>query len=251
MIHIAFKYKKWKIFTRTIERNLPTSYKEMTQTQFSALMKFVKGFITETEFYCRFFGVSVDILAQLDHFQLYKLTEHLHIEDKGCDSFVVKELCGLRAPADRLSDMSFQQFMTVDQLFGWYNYTENRKYLDQMLAALYVPKDADFFTSDWNERVALIREMQENDLYPAVVNWMLIKNWLTGVYTQIFSSAEPSSETRKDRKQKKPRPADWLSIFDAMVGDNLHLIDEYKHVDCMNALRYLNNKVKNNRFKKH
>ena len=248
MIAITFEFRVLRWFKRHLHRNVPTSYKEMTQEQFTALMKFVKGHITEVDFYCRFFDVTEGVLEKLDRYQLYKLTEHLRIEDKGCDSFLVKELYGLKAPADRLSNMSFFQFMTVDQLFGWYNYTENRKYLDQMLAALYLPADADFFKSDWNERIDLISEKPVNELYPAIVNWMLIKNWLTGVYSQLFASSAPEPEA-ETKKRKKPKPADWLAIFDAMVGDNLHLIDEYKHMNCMDAMRYLNNKIKRNRFK--
>lgn len=247
MINIKFIYKVMWFVKRELNREVPTSYKEMNQVQFSALMKLVKGYITEEDFYCKYFDIDSDVLKRLDLYQLYKLTERVRIEEHASMAFVVKELGGLKAPADRLSDMSFQQFMSVDQHFGWYIYTENRKYLDMMLAALYIEPGKDFWSGNWDERQRIISSMKEEDLYPAVVNWMLIKNWLTGVYTQLFSSSPDT--VKVNGKQKKQRPADWLGIFDAMVGDNLHLIDEYKKMPCMDALRYLNNKIKKQKHK--
>lgn len=248
MINIRFIYKVFWFVKRELNREVPTSYKEMNQVQFSALMKLVKGYITEEEFYCQFFNIERDILKRLDLYQLYKLTENVRIDEHASQMFIVKELGGLKAPEDMLSNMCFQQFMTVDQLFGWYTYTENREYLNKMLAALYIEPDKDFWSGNWNERKKMIEQMKEEDLYPAVVNWMLIKNWLTGVYTQLFSAPGPST-AKAGGKQKKQRPADWLGIFDAMVGDNLHLIEEYKKMPCMDALRYLNNKIKKQRMK--
>lgn len=246
MINVTFEYR-FLGFKRYLKRQVPTSFQEMTQEKFTSLVRMTEGVITPVEFYCKFFGISTSIYSKLDRYQLYKLTEAIRVDGKSTECFIVKSIEGLVSPADRLSNMSFQQFMTVDQHFGWYNYTEKRKYLDRMMAALYVHEGKDFFSSDWNERIRIFSKMEKKELYAAVVNWMLIKNWLGEVYPSLFAGGSAPSYTAKGNK--KPKPGNWLEIFDAVVGDNLHLIDEYKHMPCMDAMRYINNKIKKERFK--
>lgn len=244
MIQIRFEWRNWLGWKRTMERSLPTSYREMTSKQFNALTQLAKNYISEEHFYMQYLGVSEKVLKRLDAFQLYKITERLRIDDKMLGFFVVDKLGKLVAPGEKLSGMSFQQFITVDQYFGWYCYTEERAYLEMMLASLYIEEGKDFFTGSMKERMLLIREMDDRELYPAIVNWMMVKNWLAHIYKEVFPSSPVMTNVTVNGKQKKQRPGNWLEVFDALVGDNIAFIDEYKRVECMDALRILNSKLK-------
>lgn len=249
MIEVKFKYKGWFGRNKSISRLVPTNYAEMNQRQFSALTKVVKGYISTENFYSEYFNISLKMLARLDHFQLYMLTQRVRIDGKFTNRFVVKNLGRLNSPEDKLQNVSFQQFISVDQLYGWYIYTEKREYLDLMLANLYIEPGKTFFDGNYSERVKYIKSLDEKELYPAVVNWMLIKNWLSHSYKDLFSSSSTSQEMTMKGKRKKPRPGNWLEVFDALVGDNLAYIEQYKHLNCMDALRIINNRIKNNKKK--
>ena len=75
------------------------------------------------------------------------------------------------------------------------------------------------------------------------MNWMLIKQWLGNSYPHLF----PKSDVEKDAKGEtiKPKPVTWLPVFDSFVGDNVADMDAYKKMDCMDAFRLLNTRIKN------
>lgn len=244
MIKIRFEWKNRLGWKRTMERSLPTHYREMSAKQFYALTQLAKNYISEDTFYMQYLGVSAKVLKKIDAFQLYMITSRLRIDDRMLNFFVVKNLGKLVGPEEKLKGMSFQQFITVDTYFGWYCYKDERSYLEMMLANLYIEQGKDFYTGDRTKRMLLIREMKDSELYPAIVNWMMVKNWLAHIYKDLFSASTSVKNVVVQGKEKKQRPGNWLEVFDALVGDNLAFIEEYKHLECMDALRILNSRIK-------
>ena len=245
MRQVEFRYKKWGV-KRVIKRTIPTNYAEMTPAQFLATVRLTKGGIDEREFFLQFFDLTDKLLAKLDTFLLYRLTETLGFlkQIKGaCTGFYCEELNGkLLAPQEKLRGMSFQQFMTVDTFFSWFLVTEKEQYLDRFIASLYLKSDEAFTDLDLDERLPAVNQIHMDLKYSIVVNWVLIKSWLSSAYPFLFPEGEASDNSQGDKVKSKP--VDWLAIFDAWVGDNVPSIDAYRTLPCMDAIRLLNRKIK-------
>ena len=245
MRQVEFRYKKWGV-KRVIKRTIPTNYAEMTPAQFLATVRLTKGWIDEREFFLQFFDLTDKLLAKLDTFLLYRLTETLGFlkQIKGaCTGFYCEELNGkLLAPQEKLRGMSFQQFMTVDTFFSWFLVTEKEQYLDRFIASLYLKSDEAFTDLDLDERLPAVNQIHMDLKYSIVVNWVLIKSWLSSAYPFLFPEGEASANSQGDKVKSKP--VYWLAIFDAWVGDNVPSIDAYRTLPCMDAIRLLNRKIK-------
>lgn len=245
MRQVEFQYKKWGL-KRVIKRTIPTTYEEMTPSQFLATVRLTKGWITERGFFLQFFGLTDDLLAKLDTFLLYRLTETLGFlkQIKGaCTGFYCQELNGkLLAPQEKLRGMTFQQFMTVDTFFSWFLVTEKEQYLDRFIASLYLKSDEAFTDLVLDERLPAVKQIHMDLKYSIVVNWVLIKSWLSSAYPFLFPEGEATANSQGDKVKSKP--VDWLSIFDAWVGDNVPSIEAYRMLPCMDAIRLLNRKIK-------
>ena len=66
-------------------------------------------------------------------------------------------------------------------------------------------------------------------------------------YPFLFPSEEESDEAEEGRRN--PKPTDWLSIFDAFLGDDVAFIDRYKKMLALDAFRLMNRRIKNNKIK--
>ena len=251
MRKIELKYKTWGI-KRVIKRTLPTNYAEMTPAQFLATVRLTKGWIDEREFFMQFFGLTDKLLAKLDAFLLYRLTETMGFLKQikaACTKFYCPSLPGkLLAPEEKLGGMSFQQFMTVDTYFSWYLVTEKEAYLNAFIAALYLKQGESYFREegmtvlDLNARIPEVHKIPMDLKYSIIVNWVLIKSWLSSAYPFLFPEGEASPNSKGDKV--KGKPVEWLGLFDAWVGDNVASIEGYRKLSCMDAIRMLNRKIK-------
>lgn len=251
MRQIELRYKHFGM-KRVIKRTLPSSYAEMTPAQFLATVRLTKGWIDEREFFLQFFGLTDKLLAKIDTFLLYRLTETLGFLKQikaACTGFYCQELPGsLLSPNEKLSGMSFQQFMTVDTFFSWYLITDKEQYLDSFIAALYLKQNESYFSDsgltvlDISSRVAEVHHIPMDLKYAILVNWVLIKSWLSSAYPFLFPDKEPEANAKGDKI--KAKPADWLALFDSWVGDNVASIEAYRKLSCMDAIRLLNRKIK-------
>lgn len=254
--------------TRTLAATIPASLSEATPAQFLALLGLSEGAITEEMFFCQFFGISSDILARLDPWQLYVMASQLqHLWQRApVDRMILPRLTvspdtsamkgfpppegihpmTLTPPAPRLRGMTFQQFMTVDQLWQWYAYTDRADYLHAMVAALYIPDDADFFTYDHGLVTEAVAHSADTlQLQAIATNWTLVRDWLASAYPHLFP-ARASSATVPGASaagQKKPRPGSWLAILDALVADDLTRLQTYPRLQAMDVIRILNRRI--------
>lgn len=250
MREVIFQYKK--IWLRSIKRTLPTNYAEMNPAQFLATVRLTKGWIDERQFFLQFYDLTDKLLARLDAFQLYKLTDSLDFLKEiraNYTDFYFRTLPGkLIAPESKLRGMSFQQFMTVDTFFSWYLNKETDLFLNQFIAALYLKKGESYHPQkneqalDLAVRTKEVAKLPADLKYAVLVNWVLIKSWLSRVYPHLFPQSEPTANAKGDKV--KTKPVEWLFIFDAFVGDNIPSIDAYKVLPCLDAFRLLNRRIK-------
>lgn len=271
MKEITFEYRHGSK-TKCHTVRIPSSLSEATPRQFLTLLAFSQGRVSEEEFMKLFFGVTEDILAKLDPWQLYVITEQLRDLWKleQCDHFILNSIdvkplkeegrksrigsWHLEAPVPQLKGMSFQQFMTVDQFYQWYAYSGKPDYLFAMVAALYLPVSAldgplDFFSYDHGLMTETLAQNGDRWILDGIAfNWVLIRAWLSSAYPHLFPAAAGESSdgsgAARNRAGQKPRPASWLAIFDTLVGDDLTRLETYKTLPCMDVIRILNKRIK-------
>ncbi len=235
---------------------IPETLSEATGQQFTALLALSLGRIAEEPFLLTFFDIQEPLLAQLDLWQLYVLTEqlrdiwkvskidHFPIEkieipsDKKCPAIT------LHAPLPQLRGMTFQQFMTVDQMYQWYAYTGKKQYLYSMIAALYTVSDTVFGLQDIDYISRRLQSYPDAWLFEGLAfNWAMVRVWLAEAYPYLFPTSEEGNDDKKARGVKQ-RPSSWLNIFDTLVGDDLTRIESYKTLACMDVIRILNKRIK-------
>ncbi|MGL4852899.1 MAG: hypothetical protein ACRC3Z_09705 [Phocaeicola sp.] len=252
MRQILLQYKRWWC-TTVLQYKIPASYSEMTPVQFLVTVRLSKGWIDEENFFMQFFSLSKKVLKRLDAYQLYKLSDLLEFlqDDRApMKEFYVDVLPGqLLAPSPNLGSMCLQQFMTVDTYFSYYIATEKVDYLDHFIATLYmkqheafIPQDKEVLL-DIETRLPEVAKIPMDLKYSILINWVLIKTWLSISYKHLFPHSS-SEEVNSKGDKIKSKPVDWLPLFDQLVGDSLDRIDAYKAMHCMDAFRIINRKIK-------
>lgn len=251
MRNVELRYKKW-YGQRSVKLLIPSSYGEMSPTQFLASIRLSKEWIDEVTFFIQFFGIKRKLLLKLDSYCLYKLTELMDfLKDARSpyQEFYLKLLPGkLHVPEAKLRGVCFQQFMTVDTFFSWYVSTEKIEYLDRFVASLYLKDNESYIPGkgersfDLEERIKQVAKLPFDLKYSVLINWALIKSWLGHSFIHLFPSAELVENSQGDKV--KAKPTNWLSIFDQFVGDNIADIPSYKALPCMDAFRLLNKRIK-------
>ncbi|MBQ9641522.1 MAG: hypothetical protein IJV06_08170 [Bacteroidaceae bacterium] len=243
--------------------DVPERWEEMSSEQFLALVAVDAGTIDGNTFYSRYFGIRPEMVARLDFYLLYVLNSLVDglpsLKNgsagdgfRGMKRFLVpKYRLGkdfvVVSPAECLAGMSFQQLMTVDTFFTWYVQTDERRFLLQMCSCLYLKEDEDFFGLNLDERQRVWEAADGGVLRSVLLQWSFIKRWLSGAYPFLFPGGESQGTVRGGRKVVSNA---WLEIFDVLVQDDLTRIDSYRHLACMDVLRILNRRLKNERMKK-
>ena len=149
------------------------------------------------------------------------------------------------APSDMLAGMSLQQFMSVDNFFQFYTSTQREEFLLKFVACLYLRPHRAFSGKhlvDIEGEAEALRALPQFTLLAIYVNWILVKNWLSRTFRYLFSSGGGST-----RAEGSPKGTDWLEIFDAFVGDHVADMEAYQKMNCMDAFRIMNGKIKSNK----
>ena len=251
MKEVTLSYKRF--FRRNMKRySIPESYNEMSPCQFLAAIRLAKQWINEEAFYMQFFGLTKRELSMLEPYHIYKLSNLLaFIGDMKVahKEFFVKELPGnLLAPGTSLRGMCFQQFITVDTFFSYYLATEKSIFLDRFVAALYMMPNEAYLPKpgqvglNLDKRVLEVSAIPFDLKYAILINWVLVKSWLSQTYRHLFPTAQ--AEANKEGDKIKVKPVDWLTLFDQFVGDNIADTDAYKALACLDAFRIINRKIK-------
>lgn len=243
MIELKLHYRKWGV-RRTLLRTVPGEWREMTTAQFVAVVSWSQKKMDDYHFFQQFFELPDCVMQKLDPYQVFCMTEELgfiHQTNAWCTDFFIRHIGSHHAPGRMLAGMSFHQFITVDTYFSWYGATGNAQYIDRFLAALYLREGESFIPSegrvpDMNRRIRRMSRVNATVKMAVMLNWALIKMWLARTFTSLFTA---SSDTNG-----KPKPAEWLTLFDAFVGDHIADIDAYKALPCMDAFRILNRRIR-------
>lgn len=219
-----------------------------------AIGKLMTSTISDNECIAVMLNVPVRIVRRFDDFQRYNLGCLLSFLKTHTphNRFIIPAVRKYKAPAENLSDISFEDFMFADTFFSEYADTSNPVKLKLMVAALYREKvnnkrlqfDEDL-AEQWADDIA--KEGMAT-LEAIAVNYSLVRKWLQEYYPAVFpqSNADEDANTSKKNNSKKG----WLDVFDALVGDDGVNEDRYKQMRAINVLRRMNKQIIEQRKKK-
>lgn len=231
---------------RTFKGSVPESFSEMTQEEFLCAVGYKLDVIS------RKILIESMVCQERADLPLWVVEEVAPIlayvqnlsEPVSC--FILPKLSSgflghkYLAPKPMLQGMSLQQFMAVDNFFNFYNSTQREEFLYKFVACLYVRKGRSFFGK---HLLDVEREAKRMEMFNSVyifaiyVNWILIKNWLTRSFRHLFAAGDASPKG-------KNKGTDWLEVFDSFVGDHVADMLAYQKMECMDAFRIMNNKIK-------
>jgi len=239
---------------RTYTYQVPEKYGEMNSQQYRAAMLRLMRLSDRANFWESFVGMPQQFCGSLPewvHLEMSSMIEYIPRLDEKLDRFLIDRLpllgffrrSRLMAPQPMLADMSFQQFMTADNYFSFYSVTQRESFIDLMCASLYLQEGETFVTEDRHSRLVPLEEREKyvhqyvptEVRFGVFVNWIFIKNWLTGLFPHLF---------QKGKGDGKPKASDWLPLFDSFVGDNVPYTRSYQMMPCMDAFRILDGKIK-------
>lgn len=247
MREVAFVIGKKKVHSF-----VPESWQELSERQFLAIVGKSCELEEDTEFYAHYFGIPADVVKGMDLYYFYVLNSLLAFTRNSAKmrSFILRQVTlrnamgktfTVQAPEANLDGMSFQQFMMIDTFHTWYLQTKERKFLLSMCSCCYLKEGEDFFSLDMDERLKCWEKCGELEIQSILVQWSLIKGWLSSSYIYLFPKGD-GEENGKGGKTKISNT--WLEIFDTLVADDLTRIETYKHLHCMDVLRVVNHKIK-------
>lgn len=240
---------------RKVHSYVPESWVELSERQFWAVVCRSFDAIDDATFYSQYFGIAEDVVEEMDLYYFYVLNSLLSFtRERGkASSFIVHRLklrdkkkneILVEAPQAKLSGMSFQQFMTIDTYYTWYLQTKNKQYLLQMCSCCYLQPEEDFFQLDPDERVEYWNGCDEMKLNAVMLQWTLIKEWLSSAYSYLFPQGEAVANGKDGKVQVSNA---WIEIFDTLVADDLTRVETYKRLECMEVIRIVNYKIRENK----
>lgn len=260
MKNVLIEYKRWG-FRHTHKVRVPENWHEMEPYQFLAACKLYMKEISGMGFVLEFFKLPVNVFGAMDEYTIYKLVEMVEfVQDcrQPHNAFFMEKLPNTKlfAPKEKLKDMSLQQFMTADTYYSRYVISNDELFLNLFVAALYLPRNTVFVREinyeipelmkkmpvllDMQQSMVAVKKLTKECRFAVFMNFLLIKNWLGGLFPYLF----PKGSDSENVKIKSQQVVNWLDIFDSFVGDNVAEMKKYQVMNCMDAFRIMNRRIK-------
>ncbi|TLX73689.1 hypothetical protein E9993_14625 [Labilibacter sediminis] len=243
-LNIVRRYRKDKI----IHTTHPECWEELTPSQFIALVRVMKGDISEDDILVEMLDLPHKTVENLDLYQRYTLGQLLEfIQNKApFNRFVIQDISGLKPPEDGLNDVTFGEFMYIDTFYADYQQSNSNDDLLNLVSCIYVRPAKTGERPEFNGRVDTTRVKTFHLLQREAIamNYGLIRTWLEEAFPEVF----PQQKEASGKPQKQSNG--WIDVYDSIVGDDLVNAEKYFNMPCTEVLRYMNKKVKENRKKK-
>lgn len=240
-----------------IDCDIPSDYRELSERQFRVICAVSRGEIPAEEYVMRLAGLSVEMWNKLDKFYHWLLTQIVSEikPSKRISSFYYKNVSvgGKHLCTPRLATMPLMQFMVVDTFAQWYQYDGNMNHLINFLASLCLPAGTSFFDYDSSDVTLCLQNIlsmhktsgvEEALMKDLVLNWQLIRTYLSEEYPNMFPTAEEGSAD----EGKKSRPTEWSEVFDSLIGEKLECIEQYKRLPALDVFRIVDTRIRNRKF---
>lgn len=226
---------------------IPDKISDLSSKQYMALVKFLHGGIKEYKVISHIYNIP-SILAWIiarSPFWIYNLIISIEILGdlrKSCDHFLINRLPGTKLYCEnhRFKGITFMQFMFADTMYTEYLKNQNNTHLYSFIAALYLKQGEVFNDVEIDKRLNYIsnKKIDNITLEAILLNYMMMKKWLSETYSYMFSSIEKDGSDSPKQQQR------WLDIFDSFVGEQIPDTNYFKDMPCMDAFRIINRRLK-------
>jgi hypothetical protein len=253
MNSVVIKYRPFLLpFEIKINRKVPSGWNEINEKMMVTIVKYYNRTVSEDTLMIELFGFSKRMVQRLNNFykfKLFDLFDFIAVFDASQD-FVIKNLGDMKAPKAGLRGVKFGCFILGDTYFQDYIKDKKEEDLDRFIAAFYGGKDFD--EDNFERTVAKVNKFPLETREAIVINYIMIKKWFVEKYKNLFKKTEEDTDDKKKPAVlKEKKVSGWLPIFDALVGDDIVNREKYFDLPVNEALRFLNNRIKNNRTHGH
>jgi len=268
---VTIKYRPISIISayRTVSGSFPQNWGEVSAKQLIAVACVYKNRISDLAFLQSMSGLPMRVLKRTDDYERFKLMEQLEFisERKPYHEFIINELRNpfsrfrfpvsgllLHAPSPKLKGITFGQFIFADTYFSNYLKSDDENDLNKFIAAIYLRKDEKFDEKCIQQHHAAIGKLDRTTREAIVINYQLIREWLSLAYPLIFqrqreiTGSEPSPEPRSESKADI---SPWIKIFQNFVGDDILHDDQWASKPINTIFQYMTRKYKENARRKN
>lgn len=257
MVQIALEYQAFPFlkFIKKIKGLFPSTFSELNPQQLIAIARLLNQTISDTDFLKIMTGFRKFRINKLDEYQRFQLMSLFEpfTEITPYNVFIIPRIDTWKtqffSPKPKLAGMTFAQFIFTESYFVNYQTDKNPNDLHKFVASLYLQELHGFDENSIPEAALSFSKVKSEILEAVVINYVLIKEWLTGVYPLIFQKEDEVDENYEPQKKSLRKPnnnSGWLKIFESVVGDDLVNYDRYALLPLHNVLRWMSNKIKDN-----
>lgn len=247
MKEIMVEYKPfWKVKLK-YKRLMPEHWHEMSERQLKAIAAAQYEMFSDRQLIRRMYNLNSIVAHTMNSYHVFILLQQLTFmnEFTPVDRFIIKKINNLCAPDDKLGNMWFGQFIFADTYFAEYLRTQRQDQLNKFIAALYLPKGKAFDEDMIDRWAAQTAKIRDEIKYAVVINYRLIYEWLSASYPLLFAKQEiPEDKKKEEKKNDNKKSADWVVVFDNIVGDDIVNSDRYARLQVHTVFRFITAKIK-------
>jgi len=249
-IKLVYKPVSWLGISRRVTGLHPENWNEVTAAQLIAVASSYQLKISPHKFLSVMTGIRPGILRKLDdfqHFNLLHLIEFVN-DNKPFHEFILKsvELEGktFYGSLPQLRKVTFGQFIFADSYFNQFSEHSLPEDLNKFLASLYTPISGRFKQSYIDKYYPCFEKLGADSKEAILINYMLVKQWLSVKYPLLFVSEMEDKETASQKKKTNHDPMGWVKVLETLVGDDISNHKKYTCLPLHNVLRFLTRKIK-------
>ena len=232
-------------FHRYLRRMVPQSWTEITGKQLIAISDVVPGHSSdELGFLSALTGLNKKVIVRLSpfvHFSIYKSLEFLTDSEPCSHYFIIKDIPGTRfkAPAQKLSRMSFGQFIFCESYYSDWMKSQEPEKLYLFVASLYLEKGERFNPDRIELKVNALKRVNIKILKAIAFNYSMVLRWLQKRYPMVFQEGKKQDDPELTKMMDN---SVWVKLFESLVGEDLIHRDAYAELPVHAVLKYLTRK---------
>lgn len=251
MKKIEVSYKKAGLFNRHHTGYIPESWDEITDVQLIAIAELYLHERTQLQAVVVLMDLPLRVVKKFSQVELYHILQELaFITDyRPRNCFIISNIRGLMAPRHKLDGITFAQFIFIENYFEQNLGQVSEESLNLFVAHLYLRQNEAFDHSICTARASqrIITTIPLQTRIAVLINYRLIRQWLSNVYPVIFSN----TDTKTVVTSRKNPSNQWIKVYESIVGEDLIHHDEYGKQQLHVVLKYITRKIKENARTKH
>ena len=271
---IKIKYRPFSFCPFKVSRsaNIASEWKHITPSHFTLIAELiVKGTIANpTHALAKIFNVPEEIINSLHPFHQYTIMEQIGKPLQGepdprnyLPTLQLKtktKIQILTGPSDRLSNLTFGEFIYADSYFMAYGISADQDFFEKHMAVLFRPSTIKsqlqtnelqppsinripFNPDQIEENTKIINQLPPETKIAWQYNYILLRQHLESRYEFVFPKVEEELE-KTTTTETTAIYQQWMTVYDHFVGDDIIHSEDYFNKNLHEFLRFLNNKIR-------